>query len=167
MKAIRRFLGIAALGMIAAAPLQGQSWYVLSFQPAQPLSNTQDFTSNFAWRGIGLDYKTQIKPNLAVGANFGWQVFDEQTDEVVSAFGVDLSGDQFRYVNSWPMLANITSCSALPEGFVRTSLPTSARTLCSTAWTSASTPSARPTCISDSAPRPASVYRWDRPWRPS
>src|SRR3954453_6775350 len=108
MKAIRRFLGIAALGMIAAAPLQGQSWYVLSFQPAQPLSNTQDFTSNFAWRGIGLDYKTQIKPNLAVGANFGWQVFDEQTDEVVSAFGVDLSGDQFRYVNSWPMLANIT-----------------------------------------------------------
>jgi hypothetical protein len=108
MKAIRRFLGIAALGMLGAAPVQGQSWYVLSFQPAQPLSNTQDFTGNFAWRGIGLDYKHPIRPNLAVGTSFGWQVFDEQTDEVVSAFGVDLSGDQFRYVNSWPMLANIT-----------------------------------------------------------
>src|SRR3954464_15998443 len=94
--------------MIAAAPLQGQSWYVLSFQPAQPLSNTQDFTSNFAWRGIGLDYKTQIKPNLAVEASFGWQVFEPQTDVVVAAFGVSLRGDQFPYVNSWPTLANIT-----------------------------------------------------------
>jgi hypothetical protein len=77
----------------------------LTYQPAQPLSNTQDFTNNFGWRGIGFEYRRQVKPNLALGLIFAWQVFDEQTDEVVSAFGVDISGDQFRYVNSWPMLA--------------------------------------------------------------
>ena len=30
-----------------------------------------------------------MKPNLTLGLSFGWHVFDEQTDEVVSAFGVD------------------------------------------------------------------------------
>jgi outer membrane protein W len=86
MNAIRRFIGgVVVLCALGAGPVQGQSWYALTYQPAQPLSNTQDFTNNFGWRGIG-----------------------EQTDEVVSAFGVDISGDQFRYVNSWPMLANAT-----------------------------------------------------------
>jgi len=108
MNAMRRLLGIVVLCLLGAGPVQGQSWYALTYQPAQPLSNTQDFTNTFAWRGIGLDYRAQVKPNFALGLSFAWQVFDEQTDEVVSAFGVDLSGDQFRYVNSFPMLANAT-----------------------------------------------------------
>jgi opacity protein-like surface antigen len=108
MSAIRRLMGVVAVCMLGAGPAQGQSWYALSYQPAVPLSNTQDFTNNFGWRGVGFDWRTQVKPNLGLGLSFGWQVFDEQTDEVVSAFGVDISGDQFRYVNSWPMLANAT-----------------------------------------------------------
>jgi outer membrane protein W len=109
MNAIRRFIGgVVVLCALGAGPVQGQSWYALTYQPAQPLSNTQDFTNNFGWRGIGFEYRRQVKPNLALGLIFAWQVFDEQTDEVVSAFGVDISGDQFRYVNSWPMLANAT-----------------------------------------------------------
>jgi hypothetical protein len=72
------------------------------------LSNTKDFTDNFGWRGIGVDYKRLVKPNMTVGLSFGWQVFDEQSDDVVSAFGLDISGDQFRYVNSWPLLANLS-----------------------------------------------------------
>src|SRR5215211_5144837 len=116
MNAIRRFLGVVVLCVLGAGPVQGQSWYALTYQPAQPLSNTQDFTSTFGWRGIGLDYRAQVKPNFALGLSFAWQVFDEQTDEVVSAFGVDLSGDQFRYVNSFPMLANASYFFGKPGG---------------------------------------------------
>jgi len=116
MNAIRRLLGVVVLCLLGAGPVQGQSWYALTYQPAQPLSNTQDFTSTFGWRGIGLDYRAQVKPNFALGLSFAWQVFDEQTDEVVSAFGVDLSGDQFRYVNSFPMLANASYFFGKPGG---------------------------------------------------
>jgi hypothetical protein len=108
MTAIRPFLGVVALCVLGVAPVAGQSWYVLTYQPAVPVSNTQTFTDNVGWRGVGFDWRTPVKPNLTLGLSFAWQVFDEQTDEVVSAFGVDISGDQFRYVNSWPMLANVT-----------------------------------------------------------
>ena len=109
MRAIRRLMGIVfLLAPLGAGTAAAQSWWALSYQPAAPLSNTQDFTDNFTWRGVGVDYKRMVKPNLTVGLSFGWHVFDQQTDDVVSAFGVDISGDQFRYVNSWPLLANVS-----------------------------------------------------------
>jgi opacity protein-like surface antigen len=107
MQAIRGIVAfILLLAPLAVGPAEAQTWWAVTYQPAVPLSNTKDFTDNFGWRGIGVDFKRQVKPNLTLGLSFGWQVFDQQTDDVVSAFGVDLSGDQFRYVNSWPLLAN-------------------------------------------------------------
>jgi hypothetical protein len=109
MKELRRIMALVLLlGPLGAGSIQAQTWYVLSYQPAQPVSNTQDYTDSFGWRGIGFDFKKQVKPSLTVGLNFGWQVFEQQTDETVSAFGLDISGDQFRYVNSFPILANIS-----------------------------------------------------------
>jgi Outer membrane protein beta-barrel domain len=107
MRTIRFLAGLLLVTSLVALPARAQSWYALTYQPAQPLGNTQDFTDNFGWRGIGFDFKKAIKPKLALGISVGWQVFDHQTDQVVSAFGVDISGDQFRYINSWPFLANI------------------------------------------------------------
>jgi len=107
MRTIRFLTGLLLLTTLVALPARAQSWYALTYQPAQPLGNTQDFTDNFGWRGIGFDFKKMIKPKLALGISAAWQVFDHQTDQVVSAFGVDISGDQFRYINSWPFLANI------------------------------------------------------------
>jgi hypothetical protein len=104
---------IVALG---AGPASGQSWTAFTYQPAQPLGNTKDFAGNFGWRGIGLDFKKQVKDKIALGISTGWQVFDDQTDEVVSAFGVDISGNQFRYVNSWPVLANVSYFLGQPGG---------------------------------------------------
>lgn len=107
MLTTRRIPGLLLLLMpIGVLPAGAQVWNSLTYQPAQPLSNTQDFTGGFSWRGIGYDIKKFVKPNLATGLSLGWQVFDQQTDEVISAFGVDVSGDQFRYVNSFPILAN-------------------------------------------------------------
>ncbi|HEY7502864.1 MAG TPA: hypothetical protein VH700_02105 [Gemmatimonadales bacterium] len=109
MQPIRRVVGmVLLLALLGSGTAAAQWWTSLSYQPAAPLSNTKDFTDNFGWRGVGLDFKKQVKPNLTAGLSFGWQVFDQQTDDVVSAFGVDISGDQFRYVNSFPLLANVS-----------------------------------------------------------
>ena len=117
MQAIRRIMGFALLlAAFGAGPARAQTWYALSFQPALPLGNTKEFTEDFAWRGIGFDVKKQVKPNVAVGLSLGWQVFDQQTDQVISAFGLDISGDQFRYVNSFPILANVSYFFGKPGG---------------------------------------------------
>jgi outer membrane protein W len=93
---------------LGAVPVQAQSWWAVTYAPSVPLSNTKTFADNASWRGINVEYKKAIKENVTAGLSFGWHVFDEQTDEVVSAFGVDISGDQFRYVNSFPMLLNVS-----------------------------------------------------------
>jgi hypothetical protein len=112
-----RIAGLVLLfGTLGALPVRAQNWYALTYQPAQPLGNTQDFTDNFGWRGVGFDFKHMIKPRLALGLSVGWQVFDHQTDQVISAFGVDISGDQFGYVNSFPILANVNYSSARRAG---------------------------------------------------
>ena len=110
MQAIRRIMVVLLLARARGRTGAGAAptWYGFQWQPGVPLSNTKEFTDEFGWRGVGLDFKKQMKPNVAVGLSFGWQVFDQQTDQVVSAFGVDISGDQFRYVNSFPMLANVS-----------------------------------------------------------
>jgi opacity protein-like surface antigen len=109
MQAIRRLMAIVVLLVpLGAGTAAAQSWWSLTYQPAVPTSNTKEFADNFAWRGVGVDFKKQVKPAVTVGLSFGWQVFSQETDEVVSAFGVDVSGDQFRYVNAWPMLANVS-----------------------------------------------------------
>ncbi|HKU62566.1 MAG TPA: outer membrane beta-barrel protein [Gemmatimonadales bacterium] len=108
MRAIRRFLPILLLMPLGAAPVQAQSWWAVTYAPSIPLSNTKDFADNTSWRGINVEYKKAIKENVTAGLSFGWHVFDDRTDEVLSGFGLDISGDQFRYVNSFPLLANIS-----------------------------------------------------------
>ena len=109
MRTIQRTMGFLLLLLpLGTLPARAQVWNSLTYQPALPLANTEEFTSGFNWRGIGYDLKKFVKPNLALGLSLGWHVFDEQTDEVVSAFGVDVSGDQFRYINSFPILVNAT-----------------------------------------------------------
>jgi hypothetical protein len=117
MKAIHRIMAFALLlAALGGSPVFAQTFTAVTYQPAQPLGNTQDFADNFGWRGIGLDFKKMVRDNVALGLSFGWQVFDQQTDEVVSAFGVDISGDQFRYVNSFPLLANVSYFLGTPGG---------------------------------------------------
>ena len=116
MRVIRRFLPVLLLVPLGAAPVQAQSWWGLTYAPSIPLSNTKDFADNASWRGINLEYKKAVKENVTAGLSFGWHVFDEQTDEVLSGFGVDISGDQFRYINSFPLLANVSYFLGKPGG---------------------------------------------------
>jgi outer membrane protein W len=96
------------LAAVASAPAkaQGQWFYGLGYQVSIPLSNTKDFTENVSWRGASFEARKAIKPNLTVGLSLGWHVFDEETDEVVSFDNLDVSGDQLRYINSFPILLN-------------------------------------------------------------
>ena len=42
---------------------------------------------------------------MSVGLYFGWNVFAETTDTLISFSGFDVSGVQYRYINAFPIMA--------------------------------------------------------------
>jgi hypothetical protein len=79
----------------------------LSYQFSIPIGETFNYTSPVSWRGIGLDVATFVKPELAVGLAFGWNVFFDNTTSTIHFKGVDITGNQDRALNVWPVLANV------------------------------------------------------------
>jgi hypothetical protein len=78
----------------------------LSYQFSIPIGNTYNYTPPVSWRGIGLDTATFIRPDLAVGLAFGWNVFFENTTSTLHFKGTDVTGNQDRALNVWPTLVN-------------------------------------------------------------
>ena len=78
----------------------------ISYQFSIPIGNTYNYTPPVSWRGIGLDTATFIKPELAVGLAFGWNVFFENTTSTLHYKGTDITGNQDRTLNVWPTLVN-------------------------------------------------------------
>ena len=96
------------IALLLSNAAQAQDWYGgISYGMATPLSDTKDFTGGTSWRNWGVDVLAIVRPNTSVGVSFGWNVFNDVTNEVSSLGQVDIQGTQFRYINSLPMLVNI------------------------------------------------------------
>jgi len=78
----------------------------LSYQFSIPIGNTYDYTPPVSWRGVGLDVASFIRPDLAVGLAFGWNVFFTNTTSTLHFNGTDVTGNQDRALNVWPTLVN-------------------------------------------------------------
>jgi hypothetical protein len=99
------FVLIASLcmqGLLA----QDRSIFVISYPIAFPAGDLSDYISNTSFRGINLEFGKEVKPNLIVEIETGWNVFyQEQPDQVYTEGTASISGKQFRYTNSVPILA--------------------------------------------------------------
>jgi hypothetical protein len=83
----------------------GSVTYQLSF----PFGNTHQYTGIVSWRGIGLDLQWMVTPNIAVGLLFAWNVFYQNTNEVINVKpGLDVSGgSQDRSLNVFPLMVDV------------------------------------------------------------
>ncbi len=81
----------------------GSVTYQLSF----PFGNTYQYTGVVSWRGLGLDLQWMVHPKVAVGLLFAWNVFYVNTNNVISYKGVDISGNQDRSLNVFPLLVDV------------------------------------------------------------
>ena len=110
MNQLSRVLRLAALllvlGGTAARAALPPTLVGVSYQFSVPIGETANYTSPVSWRGIGLDTMTWIRPDLAVGLAFGWNVFFNNTTTTISYKNVDISGNQDRTLNVWPTLVN-------------------------------------------------------------
>lgn len=106
---MKKLLLITMISLSAfAAQAQGSNvavTYPISFGTG----DLGDFISAPSFRGINFDYRYLITPNIAAGFNVGWSVFyDELASDTYTQRTASLTGKQYRYTNSVPMVATGT-----------------------------------------------------------
>ena len=100
---------IIILAAFATSTAFAQSNTTLSYAIGFPTGDLGDFIGNVSFRGISLDYRYRIQPNLALGTTFGWSTFYEEVASDTYTLGNEsLTGKQYRYSNNIPMLATVT-----------------------------------------------------------
>ena len=104
MRYLAALLLVFALGNDAYA--QGDWFFGFSYNVSVPTGNTKTFSNDVSFRGATFEGRYTISPNTSIGFEAGWHVFFEQTDQVIQFGEADVSGDQFRYTNSFPLLIN-------------------------------------------------------------
>jgi hypothetical protein len=110
---MKRFLGVTLLILTAAATAQAQdSITTITWQISSPLRDTKDFIDKTNYRGVAFDLRSFVSRNVSVGGGVGWNVLDSgAVSETISLRTDDINGDitgtQFRYVNSAPFMAQV------------------------------------------------------------
>ncbi len=110
MKKLLILLAFIAIGGSAFA----QGYTSIHYDISVPLGKTSDRVSKPSFRGVGLDYRKMINPNLGAGFSLGWHVFYERKDEatydvskITNGLFDKITGVQYNYVNAIPLHGNI------------------------------------------------------------
>ena len=93
---------------IAFAPLTliGQGIYSLTYDMSYALGKTNDHVSNASFRGATLiDGRGFVTENVSIGGSFSWHVFYETESGSFEDGSTTLTGTQYRYINSFPVMA--------------------------------------------------------------
>jgi hypothetical protein len=70
------------------------------------IGKTQDFITDYSWRGFGIEYKKFLSRNLTGGFVTGWNIYDQLLyDATLDLEGSTISGTQIRYFNTFPVMA--------------------------------------------------------------
>lgn len=95
--------------------LAQDSHFGMSWDITVPLGKTSDYVDATSFLGFTMQWRTYVTPSISLGASFSWNVLDKRSYET-QAFSLELeelnrtinghvSGEQFRYLNSFPMVA--------------------------------------------------------------
>ncbi|MGH7574923.1 MAG: hypothetical protein ACREM1_07320 [Longimicrobiales bacterium] len=97
---------LLALLACAHADLRAQGYYAfVTYNTGLPTSSMASFVGGYSFTGIGLDAGLLLGRRLSAGATIGWNVFDEDTDGVLTFDNGAISGTQSRFVNIAPVMA--------------------------------------------------------------
>ncbi len=122
---MKKLLTISACLLFSVAVFgqyKGGIWsytYDISFG----VGETSDFISPTSFRGFSIEGAGFISDKIAVGGSFGWTTFFEKTTKVENFDFIDddgeqvtgaITGTQFRYINSFPILATVKWYSKNP-----------------------------------------------------
>ncbi|MDY3033736.1 MAG: OmpW family outer membrane protein [Odoribacter sp.] len=105
-------LFILTLCLIGISPLLKAQVFNVNYHMTLPFSKVKDYTDKASFRGFDVEYHQFMSDNCSVGAAIGWDVFyqDKQKTSGNFRFNNDnniytITGNQYRYINTVPMLA--------------------------------------------------------------
>lgn len=106
---MKKYLLICLLLVAGTAGVNAQaSMTSLQYSVAFPSGDLHDFIGKTSWRGINFDYRRGFTDNWSAGLSLGYQLFYEAKENATYERGtMALTGNQYRYVNSAPMTANL------------------------------------------------------------
>lgn len=106
---MKKYILFALLFVLTTAGVKGQaSFSSLQYTVAFPTGDLKDFVDKTSWRGVNFDYRKGISDKVSAGFSIGYQLFyEERKNATVEQGTITLHGDQFRYVNSCPVTANL------------------------------------------------------------
>jgi len=108
-----RILLPLALLLAAGSQVQAQEWYWgATYSTGLPLGDQKTFTGgdggqSFSFRGATIEGRKILNESVSAGLSFGWQVFNRSGSLTSTVGNLALTGNQFRYTNSFPMFANM------------------------------------------------------------
>ena len=97
---------VALLVIVFAGATQAQtSLFSINYSVSIPVGNTADYIDQVSGRGIKLEYERFIKRNFTVGGELGsYTLYKKEMNKVYTEGSASLSGIQYRYQNSYPIL---------------------------------------------------------------
>jgi hypothetical protein len=103
---LRAAIFLAALGLAGAAPAQAQVLGGLTYTWANPAGDlSKNFIGNDSWLGFSVEGRRFFNPNMTIGVSLGYTAFYESTTEPIFFPGATVSGEQYRSMNVFPLLA--------------------------------------------------------------
>jgi hypothetical protein len=116
MKTIRIALMITAV-VLVAVPASAQNWFWgVTWGLSVPTDDFREYIDKESWRNFGLEGRKFVSSNQSVGLSFNWSVFNQETREATTLSGTTIAGDQFRYVNAFPLLLTMHQYIGDDEG---------------------------------------------------
>ncbi len=103
---MKKIIAISAFFVLVfASNAQSQSMTTVSYSMGLGTGDLGDYASTFSGRGFTIDYRRMVQPNVGVGFYAGWNVFyDERPFDTYTVDNRSVSGKQYRYVNSVPLM---------------------------------------------------------------
>lgn len=103
---------IIALCLFGLSPFLKAQMLNLNYQISVPFGDVKDYTDKTSFRGMDLEYHQFLGQRFSIGGAIGWNVYYQNKDNISGDFkfsGSDnmytITGDQYRYVNTVPLLA--------------------------------------------------------------
>ena len=104
MKAMK-LKSIIILFLLLSVNLFAQDFLTgLTYSISVPTGETSDFINSTSFKGLSIDLRKFFSHNASVGFLIGWSTFEEETNETISTSVGDVSGEQNRLINSFPVM---------------------------------------------------------------
>jgi len=84
-----------------------EPWVIATYQIAFPEGDTKDFIDATSFRGIGIEGRWFVRPNISAGVAVDWNVFFKTTDKPIDIPNGTITGEQNRVINAFPILATV------------------------------------------------------------